>query len=532
MTCEKELFSAVMSNDLASFAQRAIAEVMPSLDLEWNWHLDLMAHRLTRLADGDIKRLLICVPPRSLKSLLCSVVFPAWILARNDAERILCISYAQPLAEDFSRQCRQLMESQFYNSTFDTRLSSDRRAVEQFETTGGGGRIASSVHGTITGRGGDFIILDDPMKPEEALSDTGRAKVLDWMRSTLVSRPNSKRNSRMLVIMQRLHEEDVAGHLIAQGGWEQLVLPAIATEAEEHNFEAAGNSITVRREIGEALHPAREPLNTLEQLRRDMGNLTFSAQYQQNPLPTEGNLVKRSWFKEFDSTAYLPKERIIQSWDTGSKTAATNDFSVCTTWGQKDGNIYLLDVWRGKLEMPELCRKVIELSDRYCPQVVLIEDKGSGTALMQALRSQYFFKAIPFNPKGDKLVRLGAVTPTIEGGHVHIPKSAAWLDHYLHEMCGFPSTKHDDQVDSTSQALLWIQDQGNPGGLFEFYRQNHEARRARSEDRTVKMRAPAGTSHFLPLGKPKILIRSDRVIYLTAEEAGPAAMAGFVRLPN
>ncbi len=211
MTRDEDLFRAVMHNDLASFAQRAIAEIMPGLTLEWNWHLDLMCDRLTQLAAGEIKRLLICVPPRSLKSLLCSAIYPAWLLGRNDAERLLCISYAQPLAEDFARQCRQLMGSRFYHSTFNTRLSPERRAVEQFETTGGGSRIASSVHGVITGRGGDFIILDDPMKPEEALSETGRKSVLDWMRDTLVSRPNSKRDQRLLVIMQRLHEEDVAG---------------------------------------------------------------------------------------------------------------------------------------------------------------------------------------------------------------------------------------------------------------------------------------------------------------------------------
>ena len=222
MTRDAELFRALMHEDLASFAKRSITEVMPGLALEWNWHLDLMCDRLTRLATGEINKLLICVPPRSLKSLICSVVYPAWLMGRNEGERVLCISYAQPLAEDFARQSRQIVDSSFYKAAFDTRLSSERRAVEQFETTAGGGRIASSVHGTITGRGGDFIILDDPMKPEEAMSELGRKGVLDWMSSTLASRPNSKKNARMLVIMQRLHEDDVAGSLMAQGGWEQL----------------------------------------------------------------------------------------------------------------------------------------------------------------------------------------------------------------------------------------------------------------------------------------------------------------------
>jgi predicted phage terminase large subunit-like protein len=530
MKRDKELFEAVMLNDLASFAKRAIAEIMPGLELEWNWHLDYIAYRLTQLADGKISRLLICVPPRSLKSLLCSVVYPAWLLARNDAERLLCISYAQPLAEDFARQCRQLMTSPFYCSTFETRLSPDRRAVEQFETTGGGGRITTSVHGTVTGRGGSFIILDDIMKPEEALSEVGRKSTLDWMRETLVSRPNSKRDQRLLVIMQRLHEDDVAGYLMAQGGWETLVLPAIAVEPEEHHFEIAGNPVIVRRAPGEPLHPYRESVETLEQLRRDMGNLTFSAQYQQNPLPTEGNLVKRSWFGVYQPTDLLGMERWIQSWDTGSKTASSHDFSVCTTWGLKAGNIYLIDVWRGKLEMPELCRKVIELSDKFSPERVLIEDKGSGTALMQALRALYFYKATPYVPKDDKIVRLGGVTPTIEGGHVHLPQSASWLDDYLHELCGFPGTKHDDQVDSTSQALHWIREQGNAGGVFEYYRQEHEATRARAEDRTIQFRVPHRISHVSLRDGTNMAVGPDRTIWVSEQDAGAFRKLGYVRL--
>lgn len=524
------LFQTVMREDLGSFARRAIAEILPGIALEWNWHLDLICDRLTRLAEGEMSRLLICVPPRSLKSLLCSVIYPAWLMARNDAERLLCISYAQPLAEDFARQCRQLMSSAFYNSTFTTRLSPDRRAVEQFETTGGGGRIASSVHGTVTGRGGDFIMLDDIMKPEEALSEVGRKSVLDWLRDTLVSRANSKRDQRLLVIMQRLHEEDVAGYLMAQGGWESLVLPAIAIEPETHQFAVGGKAMTVQRAQGEALHPQRESVNTLEQLRRDMGNLSFSAQYQQSPLPTEGNLVKRSWFGTYQATDLLGIERVIQSWDLGSKTASSHDYSVCTSWGLKAGNIYLLDVWRGKLEMPELCRKVIALSDVFKPERVLVEDKGSGTALLQALRAQYFHKAIGYLPKGDKLVRLGGVTPTIESGCVHLPQSAPWLDDYLHELCGFPGTKHDDQVDSTSQALHWLREQGDAGGLWHYMREQAEQLHARREYRTVQLRAPPGVNRTTLRDGSFVSLGPDGILWVTEEQAGPLLRAQFVRL--
>lgn len=527
---DETLFRAIMLEDFASFAKRAIAEIMPGMELKWNWHLDLMADRLSRQANGEIKRLLICVPPRSLKSLLCSVLFPAWLMARNASERILCLSYAQPLAEGFARQCRQLMESPFYRSRFDTRISPEKRAVEEFETTAGGARIASSVHGVVTGRGGDFIILDDPMKPEDALSETVRTSTIDWLGNTLASRPNSKIDARFLVIMQRLHEDDVAGHFIAQGGWDTLILPAIAVEEEEHSYMVAGEPVIMRRAIGEALHPEREPIDELEKVRRAMSSLTFEAQYQQNPMPLEGNLVKRSWFVEYEATFIPPMERMIQSWDTGSKTGINNDYSVCTTWGLLGGNIYLLDVWRGKLEMPDLCRKVVELHDRFKPERVLIEDKGAGIGLIQALRATHFYGTTAYNPKEDKLLRFSWITPMIEGGNVHIPRWAPWRDEYLMELCGFPAAKHDDQVDSTSQALHWIREQGSPGGIYEFFRQEFEAKRARTEDRTIQLRAPHGLSHVYTRDGHAIAVGPDRIVWLAEDDIGPLASQGFVRL--
>ena len=528
MARDEDLFRALMQEDLASFTKRAIAEVLPGLHLEWNWHLDLMCDRLTRLASGEIKRLLICVPPRSLKSLICSVAFPAWLMGRNEAERILCISYAQPLAEDFARQCRQLMESGFFKTAFDTRLSTERRAVEQFETTGGGGRITNSVHGTITGRGGDIIILDDPMKPEEAQSEAGRKSVLDWMQSTLTSRPNSKLHARQLVIMQRLNEDDVAGTLMAQGGWEQLVLPAIAVKDEEHHYEVAGYPVVTRRAAGEALQPLREPVEVLQQLKRQMGNLVFSAQYQQDPLPVDGNLVKRSWFGTYNSADRPPMERVIGSWDCASKTLDSHDYSVGLTLGLKAGRIYVIDVFRAKLEMPELVRAVIELANKHNAERVLIEDKGAGIGLLQALRARYFHKGTPIIPKGDKMVRFSAITPMIESGAVLLPDEAPWKDDFLHEIGGFPATKHDDQIDAFSQALQWIQEFASLSGIEEFTRLGSEESRASLEGRTVHLRAlDIGNRPFLGNGVETPL-GVDGTIWVTERDAATLRAAGYV----
>jgi predicted phage terminase large subunit-like protein len=200
-------------------------------------------------------------------------------------------------------------------------------------------------------------------------------------------------------------------------------------------------------------------------VRREMGSVTFEAQYQQTPVPAAGHIIKREWFGYYDHWGVGPMGRIIQSVDTGSKTGVSHDFSAIITIGERDGKLFILDVWRGKLEMPELCRKIIELRDRYRPERVIIEDKGAGIALMQALRAQLFYEFIPYVPRGSKGDRLNAVAPAIENGSVFLPRMAPWLDDFLHEVCGFPAAKHDDQVDALSQGISWFQQEGYAGGL-------------------------------------------------------------------
>ena len=475
MISDEQLFKQVMLTRLAVFARRAIEELKPGLPLAWNWHHDLIASRLEDLAAGRLNRLLICVPPRSLKSLICTVCYPAWLAARDAAATTLCMSYSQPLSLDFARQCRQLMDSDFYKEITDTRLSRERRAAEQFETTGGGMRIASSVGGTITGRGGGFVIIDDAMKPETAMSDTGRRSVIEWLRGTVMSRSDDKLTERMLVIMQRLHEEDLAGYLLDQGGWETVILPAIAIEAETHHYRRYGRKITKQRAVGEPLHAVREPLEVLEKLRREMSELTFSAQYQQSPLPAEGNFVRCAWIKRFELAEVGSGGRVIQSWDTASKTGEERDYSACTTWVSRNGLYYLVNAWRGRLDMPDLCRKVIELSDRFSPERVVIEDKDSGTGLIQSLRAQGFQRLIPHMPHGNKLNRFLGVIPRFEGGAIRLPREAPWADDYIAEICGFPNARNDDWVDSTSQAIGYL-DTPFPGqGFLEFVQQELEA---------------------------------------------------------
>ena len=406
-----------------------------------------------------MRRLIVNVPPRSLKSHLASIAFPACILGHKPTAQIICASYAQDLAEKLAGDCRAVLSTNWYQELFSsTRFASNRQAVHDFATTLRGSRLATSVGGVLTGRGSDLIIIDDPLKPDEALSESQRQSVNDWFpHHTLSSRLNDKRTGCIILIMQRLHEDDLVGHVMKQEQWEMLRFPAIAEEDENHSIQTIFGRKTIKRERGEALHAQREPLATLAQLREVQGEYNFSGQYQQSPAPLGGGLVKSEWFKRY-SAAELPAdfEMIFQSWDTANKPGELNDHSVCTTWGVKDKNLYLLHVYRQRLGYPELKRTVLDQLHSHSAKTVLIEDKASGTQLIQDLTADGVHSIKKYVPTMDKVMRLHSVTNMIENGSVHLPEKAFWIGEYLHELAIFPNGKYDDQVDSTSQALDWF----------------------------------------------------------------------------
>jgi predicted phage terminase large subunit-like protein len=432
-------YDAILRSDFWFFAQRCFCELNPQTTLATNWHLEVIAAKLTAVREGKIRRLIINLPPRHLKSLMASIAFPAWCLGHDPSAQILCCSYGQDLADKLARDCRSIMMSQWYRQIFRTRLAAHRQAVQEFLTTRQGYRLATSNGGVLTGRGADIILIDDPLKPEEALSDAQRQATNEWYDHTLYSRQNDKRYGAIVVIMQRLHEDDLVGHVLGQEEWEVVRFPAIAEADEVHKIETIWGPRSFTRRQGDALHPEREPLDTLDRIRRTLGEYNFAGQYQQTPAPLGGGMVKAEWFKRYRSNERPESfERIIQSWDTANKATELSDFSVCTTWGVRGKNLFLLNVLRKRLEYPALKRAVREQQSQFDADVVLIEDKASGTQLIQELIADGFHRVKRYKPECDKIMRLHAQTATIENGFVHLPESASWLAEYLHEMTVFP----------------------------------------------------------------------------------------------
>lgn len=469
-------YEAILRNDLHAFTQRAFAELNPARSFKDNWHLEVLADRLTRVLRGDTKRLIINMPPRYLKSISTSVALPAFALGHDPAKRIISVSYAQDLADKLSIDARTVMSSEWYRRLFPgTRLSRTPNTKAEFRTTEGGFRLATSTGGALTGRGADLIIVDDPIKPDDALSEARRNTCNEWCSGTLQTRLDDKTDGAIIVVMHRLHEDDLSGYVQQSGEWEVLSLPAIAVEQETFSYRTLFGPQTHVRQEGEVLHPGVETREQIEAMRANMGSYHFLGQYQQTPTPREGSIVKIDWFRRYAEADRPARfDQILCSWDTGTKATELSDYSVCTVWGVANKHKYLLHVVRRKMEYPELKQMVRQVATAHSANVILIEDKAAGTQLIQELRNEGVHGVHAYTPTNAKEMRMHAQCATIESGLVYLPEKAPWLDDYLHELATFPGSKHDDQVDSTSQALEFLAIGKRTTGLLEFYRQRYE----------------------------------------------------------
>ena len=455
MKDREALYYSILRNDLYAFMQKAFYEIDNSQPFKGNWHLELICDTLQQCLDGKNKRLIINIPPRNLKSHIVSISFPAYILGHSPSERIICASYAQPLANDLSRKTRQLMETDFYKQVFKTRLG-DKNTENMFETTYNGYRFATSVDGSLTGFGGNWIILDDPIKADDAQSEVKRNNVNNWYDNTLISRLNDKVNGVIIVVMQRLHIDDLTGHLLKQNGWDLLSLPAIAEKDE--TFRLLNGNI-VGRKVGEALNPTLEPLEILDKQRKLMSNYNFSAQYQQNPIPAKGNVINFDDLRFFDS---LPNTgTVFQSWDIALKDGKDNDYSVCITAKYQNNLLYIDNVQRFKLDMFALANQMQEMYQNFKCNHLIVEDSSISTHLLQYIQGKLNLYPIKYKPQVDKITRANNASLFISSSRVLLRKDADWLDDFKSEINAFPNGRHDDQVDALTQLIGVINNKQN-----------------------------------------------------------------------
>ncbi len=455
MTNRARLLRALLRQDLQAFNEKVFATLEPGTIFIPNWHLAHLAWQLGRVERGEIRRLIITVPPRSSKSLTVSVAWPLYVLGHDPTRRIICVSYTEDLARKFSVDRRTVAQSAWYRELFPSmQLSGPRPRDLELRTTQFGSCFAAGVGGAILGRGADIIVVDDPLKALDALSRAERRRVAEFYDNTLLTRLNDKRRGAIVIVMQRLHEDDLVGHVLSRDDWEVVSLPAIATEDAAYRLSDAPGDIHSRRR-GDILDPEREPLHVLEQIRRAQGSLTFQAQYQQAPIPPGGHVIRREWLRFYDQ-APEQFERVVVSWDTASTLGESSDWSVGTVWGSIGLDFYLLDVWRDKVEVPDLRRAIVGLGRDWEAHATIVEDTELGRAIVQDLRRTGTARPLLNRSIFDKEARLLAQAARFEAGQVHLPSEAAWLAEYIHELLAFPNGRHDDQVDATSQALHWL----------------------------------------------------------------------------
>ena len=425
-------------HDLIAFSQYTMPGYMDPP------HLHRLAGRLEAIDRGELKRLIVTMPPRHGKSTEVSVLFPCWHLGRHPVAQIVQSGYAESIALVHSRSARTVFNDRAMARVFPgvrerTGPKTERQAAQEWETTGGGKYYAVGVGGGLTGRGFNIGIIDDPVKDaEEASSARVRQSVWDWY--TQVFRTRAEPDAAIIIVMTRWHDDDLVGRLLkaaAAGGeqWEILHLPALD-------------------EDGKALWPERYPEAALQDILATLGTRAFTSLYQGNPVVATGNIIKREWFQYYDERP--PVDRIIHSWDTAFKKNQANDPSAGLSWGVTSNRIYLLDVVNERMEFPELKRLVQAMWEKDRAHAVLVEDAASGQSLVQELQRETRMPILPIKPQGDKEARVNSITPLLEAGRVFLPRSAPWLFDYLEQLCGFPTAPHDDMVDATTQALRYL----------------------------------------------------------------------------
>lgn len=497
---QDEVLAELCRRRLSRFIREAWPIVEPATPFVDGWHLDVVAEHLEAVGAGELPRLLINVPPRTMKSLTVGVFWSAWEWLTKPHLRWLYASYAQDLSQRDSLKCRRVIKSEggSQDGTLFQRvgyqgvlrlldpepwtLAGDQDAKTKYETSRTGMRLATSVGGVATGEGGDRVVVDDPLNAKQARSETERKAANTWWDETMTTRFNNA-SAAAVIVMQRLHEDDLTGHLLEQGGWHHLCLPAEYVPKHQFTYPEtvklpSGRELNgdPRTEAGELLEPIRLSADRLAELKRSLGSYGYAGQMQQQPSPLEGGMFKRNWW-EFWRVETLPHvwQRMIATWDMTFKDteSAAASYVVGQVWGIDGADRYLLAQVRAKLGFTDTQKAVRALAD-YLPQATakLVEEKANGAAVIDSMKSKVP-GLVAIHPEGGKEARAAAVEPLVEAGNIYLPDAehipvphgytATTVTDFIEECAVFPNGTHDDQVDAMSQALNWLENRS--GGV-------------------------------------------------------------------
>jgi predicted phage terminase large subunit-like protein len=485
----RRVLRAVLATDLVAFLERAFREIEPGKTLLLHPYVESLCAELMKVAAGVERRLILNLPPRHLKSLLTSVAFPAFLLGLDPRKRIAVVSHSQDLARVFALQCHRTVSSDWYRKVFPlTRLRAN--SAIDFETTAGGRRYAASFQTGITGRGFDLIVIDDPLSAHDARSDAERERVNETYHEMIASRLDDPARGAIIAVHQRLHEDDLSGHLLAKGGWRHHKLPLVAEE--ETTYQIAARLWV--RPPGDVLLPEHFPEEAIRKIRAEQGEAIYSTQYQQNPSATEGDLIKRDHIRMFQE---LPPGacEITLSLDTAAKTSEASSFSVCLVIASDGNRHYVIDVFRARVDAVKLREAVLRLITQYKPNKILIEDASSGVPLQAMLKERNHRAELRPTRRQGKEERLESVVRYFVEGRVFVKENEPWSVELVNEFMRFPVGRHDDQVDAMSQYLAWRQE--NPRAPF------YLARSGTSEDRAAaKIFGPPPPKRMNPMRVP------------------------------
>ena len=446
---------------LREFTKAAWPTIEPGSEYTSGWHLDAISDHLAAVIDGSIKRLIVNIPPRHSKSISTAVVLPAWTWATQPSKKFLYASYSASLSIRDSTKCRRLIDSPWYQAHFGDKfhLSGDMNQKSRFENSENGIRLSTSVAGSLTGEGGDCIVLDDVNNVVEADSQKVRQGVIDWWDQAMQSRLNDPKTGAFIVIQQRVNEQDLTGHILANelgNEWDHLVLPARYEIGHPTPVRSSLGFTDPRTEEGELLWPERFGEKELSTLERGLGSYAAAGQLQQRPSPKGGGILKASWWVPWEREDLPEVSYVIQSWDTAFETKESSSYSARTTWGvfkhQGYDCLIVLDMWYDKVNYPELRKLAQEAYDDWEPDAVLIEKKASGASLIADLRMAGV-PVLAYSPDRDKVARAHASSALLEDGRIYYPKRK-WAEDLISICASFPAAKNDDVVDTCTQAWL------------------------------------------------------------------------------